>query len=200
MKIKNKALVIAGVFLFVKYYRVKIIKILLIKLYKNDGDLNAERIDGYVNTEEILLSAGKYISNAIDEYQEYDEFKQQRCNNIRTMNSKFKVDISSFGVSLRSGGNNFSLDMKSYTDEPDYSCSSYNIISILDKKENELFKKIYVRIDDCPEWMHGILYERRASALQEKERLREEQSAIEMKAKSKSEKRKKFRNIFFRNK
>ena len=36
MKIKNKALVIAGVFLFVKYYRVKIIKILLIKLYKYD--------------------------------------------------------------------------------------------------------------------------------------------------------------------
>lgn len=178
-----------------------------VELYKKDGDLKAERIDGYVNTEEILLSAGNYISEAIDEYQEYDEFKLQRCEDIRTINSKFKVDISSYGVLLKSSGNNFSLNMKSYTDEPDYSCSSYNITSLLDKKENELLKKIYVRIDDCPEWMHGILFERREIVLKEKERQREEKRAIELKEKEKAEKRekkiekrKKFRNIFSRNK
>lgn len=173
-------------------------------LYRVDEDLKAEEVDGYINTEEILISAGKYILEAIDKYKEYNEFKQQHCYKIRTVNSKFKVDISSYGVRVESDSNNFTLNMKSYNDEPEYSCTSYNITSLLDGKENTFLEKIYVNIDECPEWMHGILYEKRKRNLEIKQEEQEKMIASEKKAQEKEEKRKmkiqKMRNIFVRNK
>ena len=80
-----------------------------------------------------------------------------------------------------------------YKDEFDYVCNSNNIINEIEGNENELFKRIFVKINDCPEWMRLELYEIRQKQLKEEQKIEDEKKYKEMK----KQKRLELRNKIF---
>ena len=59
-------------------------------------------------------------------------------------------------------------------------CNSHEILNVVCGQENEIFKKLFVRIDDCPYWSRESLYEIRKKQLdEEKQKLLEEKMAEE---------------------
>ena len=68
----------------------------------------------------------------------------------------------------------------SYTDAYRIECNSGIINELLKDNEDEIFKRVFVRIDDCPEWCRQRLYEIRQNQLIE-ERHKEEKEAKKQK-------------------
>ena len=64
----------------------------------------------------------------------------------------------------------FKLVSYSDSDNRYYDCNSNNVISVIRGKEDELLKKIFIRIDDCPEWSKEPLYIIRQKRLLEEEK------------------------------
>lgn len=56
-----------------------------------------------------------------------------------------------------------------YENKYEYDCNSNNVISVCRNKEDELFKRIFIRIDDCPERAHKKLRSFRKEQLEYKE-------------------------------
>ena len=88
------------------------------------------------------------------------------------------VDLSPYGVNIyiNSSSNKFSKDFEisfpSYKNGYNYKCNSSSVLTALRGKEDEIFKKIFIRIDDCPEWSKQTLYQIRQEQLaEEKEQL-----------------------------
>lgn len=173
--------------------------------FKNGEDLQAEKGDRYsgVDLDDILVSSGNIISELYDKYLDYEDFVSQSSSNIRTINSKFYVSIDRCGINLHTYGNDlytyqklFSLSHKSSDSNYKYDCNSNNIIDILKDREDELFKKIYVRIEDCPEWMHAQLYEKRTQELEQQKKVECMQQEQEKKRQKRIDLRKKITSFF----
>lgn len=95
------------------------------------------------------------------------------------------VDINDYGVSFYNVLSsdylkNFELSSVSYKNQYDYKCNSVSVLTALQGKEDEIFKKIFVRIDDCPEWSRQTLYQIRKEQLEKERKLEEEQLSREM--------------------
>lgn len=52
-----------------------------------------------------------------------------------------------------------------------YDCKFSDVTRVIKGNEDEVFKSIFIRIDDCPEWSRPILWENRKSQLEEEQRL-----------------------------
>ena len=142
---------------------------------ENDGDMKGRRESGYRDLDEIMVLCGETISEAYDKLQEFKDFKKQRNRELRPINSRFIIDVDNYGVEIKSSSNVFKLIFRSYSEEDKYECNSQDVISCIKGKEMEFAKKIIVRIEDCPEWMHGNLYSIREKEIKkikcERERL-----------------------------
>lgn len=173
---------------------------------KQDNDLTARTTIGYRDVTELLLPAGNIISEAYDKFLEYKAFKNQESCHLRPLNSNFLIDINCYGIKIYTNTtpcfNIFSLESKNYSIGYRYECNSNNIIEVLKGKEDELYKKIFVRIDECPEWMHGILYEKRQKMLdkKKKEEIISHQQLEFQKQKMEKQETKKQKRIEFRRK
>lgn len=149
-------------------------------------------------SQEVLILIGKGLSELYDELIKFSDFKNQFALNPKTLNSNFLVDISQFGVNIyvNSQSNRFSKDFKlsslSYKNEYDYVCNSTSVLTALQGKEDEIFKRIFVKIDDCPEWSKQTLYQTRQEQLAEEKKLEEEQLYKEMKRQKRLELKRKF--------
>ena len=74
----------------------------------------------------------------------------------------------------------FKLTSYSYNNKYDYDCNSNTVISTIQGKEDELFKRIFVKINDCPKWSQQLLYQIRQKQL--KDELKKEKK-LELKRK-----------------
>ena len=72
------------------------------------------------------------------------------------------------------------MEYNHYDDEYRYDCNSSLILDILKDNEDLLFKKIFVRIEDCPEWTREALYNKRKHQLEEEKK---KQKKLELKRK-----------------
>ena len=90
--------------------------------------------------------------------------------NINSINSNFKINSDEYMINV-THNDSFRLSAIIYKDEYEYDCNSNNVTSICRDKEDEVFKRIFVRIDDCPEWTREILYTIRKKQLEEQEKL-----------------------------
>lgn len=150
------------------------------------------------HSQEVLVLIGKGLSELYDELIKFSDFKNQFAYNTKTLNSNFLVDISENGVDIyaNSQSNRFSKDFKlsshSYKNGYDYKCNSTSVLTALQGKEDEIFKRIFVKIDDCPEWSKQTLYQTRQEQLAEEKRLEEEQLYKEMKRQKRLELKRKF--------
>ena len=123
------------------------------------------------------LSSG--LSKLYDELISFADYKDDdnAKYNTKSVNSSFGVDISRYGASIfvKSQGNSYSNDFKLFSPscDNDYSieCNSSIVNEVFKGKESEIFKRIFVKIDDCPVWSQAMLYEIRQNQLAEERRL-----------------------------
>lgn len=150
---------------FKMYYTSKYEKIYFSK--KND-DLYVNDLSKSPYSQDLLLHLGDILSELYDIYINYKEFNNESYYNKQIINSKMKFSISQYGVDLYWNTGNlvplkpeFGLNFSTHKKEYEYECNSNKILSFTNGKEEEIFKKTYVKIKDCPKWMQKKLYELR---------------------------------------
>lgn len=144
-----------------------------IKFKKENNDFFVSESESYYSND-ILALLGNTLSNLYDKLYTLKQFKTERVNRVKPINSNILVDISSYGIrvyipSTTRYSNDFELECFSYTDDYKYDCNSHTIISIIKDKETEFLKNILIDIDDTPEWMQPILKEIKSEQLKKKE-------------------------------
>ena len=119
---------------------------------------------------DILGKCGNEISERYDKFIKDISFYRGYMPNINSINSNFKINSDEYRINVKHN-DSFTLSAIIYKDEYEYDCNSNNVTSICRDKEDEIFKRIFVKIDDCPEWTREILYAIRKKQLEEQEKL-----------------------------
>ena len=152
---------------------------------KDNNDLYIVKSENYLYGNDHFRELGDYLSKLYDELIKFKKMEKEFKYWIDANNSNFKIDISKYGVSIKVNQPNdrlkdiFCLKHSTYNSDYDYDCNSNEILSIMNGKEDELFKKIYVNIDKCPEWMQEELKNIRYNELIEEDRLEKEREERE---------------------
>ncbi len=138
---------------------------------KNNNDLYISSSET-TRDKEVLQAAGKYISELYGRFNNYRDFIKQAQYNIKSVNSNFDVDISSYGVTIEYAkqdynGRDLKLKFRSYTNTFDPDCNSLEVLNTIFGNEVALFKNIYIKIDDCPEWTKEELTNMREKEIRE---------------------------------
>ena len=146
-----------------------------ITFIKEDGDLYI--LDSQSCwSKEVLAAIGTKLSELYDEFIKFSDYKKEHNYCVKPINSNFFVSISSYGVSIftKSTTNQFMKDFEltfpSYVNEYKYNCNSTTIINAFRGYENEIFKRIFVKIQDCPKRSQAMLYEIRQNQLAKEEK------------------------------
>lgn len=144
---------------------------------KKYGDLVIVKSSFFKDTD-ILGKCGEYISIFYDYCVENKNYLESNFENISSVNSNFLVSMSKDDVQIHSSekhgyfdGGDFRLRSHAYDKEYTYYCNSNNITSIFRGKEDEIFSRIFVKIEDCPIWMQETLFQIRQEQLKEQEKL-----------------------------
>lgn len=140
---------------------------------KSGNDLYISRKDGdYIIGDKILGIIGNEISELYD-YQLKMSYKTNPTIRKKSVNSIFLVAMGYYGVDIYNGNvfsSTFEIQMSSYSNRIKYECNSANLMQLLSGNEYELYKKIFVKISDCPIWMQEELQEFRKKQLIEENR------------------------------
>lgn len=142
-----------------------------ITFVKKDEDLYILKSKSFWS-KEVLATIGTKLSELYDEFIKFSDYKIEYNYGVKPVNSNFFVNINSYGVSIFTKSptnrfmNEFELTFPSYSNQYKYDCNSTIVTSAFRGKENEIFKRIFVRIDDCPEWSQAMLYEIRQKQLE----------------------------------
>lgn len=124
----------------------------------------------YYNAKDVLGKCGKEISERYDKFIKDISFYRDYMNNVQSTNSNFKINSDEYRINVKHN-DSFTLSAKTYENKYEYDCNSNNVTSVCRDKEDEIFKRIFIKIDDCPEWTHEILYAIRKEQLKEQEKL-----------------------------
>ena len=126
--------------------------------------------------QQIFACLATELSKLYDEFLEYMPIKKERSYDIAAINSNFLISIDFYEVNILIHDNDnyfkeiFKLTWPNYSNEYRYDeCNSSLVLSTLQGREEELFKKIFVRISNCPNWCQPILYEIRKKELEERQ-------------------------------
>ena len=138
-------------------------------LKKENGDLIITRSQ-YHKAKDILGKCGNEISKRYDKFIESIGFYQDYINDIKSINSGFIINSDKYRINLNFN-NSFKLYANLYDKKYEYDCNSNNVTSVCRNKEEELLKNIFVKIEDCPEWAHELLYKFRKEQLEEQEKI-----------------------------
>lgn len=137
-------------------------KIIFTKI--ENGDLVVKESESYRDND-ILAMVGSDLSELYDKFLLFKEYMEQNNYKVDCVNSDFNANISkycvSFFVPTRVSYISKDFEVASYTydddDEYKYQCNSTVVMSALQGRERELFKRIFVKINDCPEWSRDTL-------------------------------------------
>lgn len=118
----------------------------------------------YYYAEETLKQINRKLPKIYDDCITYQHTQGLFCLDQKIIDSKFLVTINKakiivFSIYVPSTCfKNFELSID-YTNNK-YQCSNHNksIIELLIGKEDELLKKLFIKIDDCPSWSREYLY------------------------------------------
>lgn len=128
---------------------------------------------------EVFAELSSGLSKLYDKlisFADYKDYANAKYN-TKSVNSSFGVDISHYGAGIfvEFQGNSYSKDFElfspSYNNDYSIKCNSSIVNEVFKDKESEIFKRIFVKIDDCPVWSQAMLYEIRQNQLAEERRL-----------------------------
>lgn len=169
-----------------------------ITFIKKDGDLYVSKSESW-RDKEVLVAIGTELSQLYDQFIKFSEYKGESNYGVKPVNSNFFVNISPYGVCIYTKSmtnplmQDFELTFPRYDNNYEYDCNSTTVISAFKGKENEIFKRIFVKIDDCPKWSQPMLYEIRQNQLAEEQKIEDK---IKNKEKKKQKRLELTRKIF----
>lgn len=151
-----------------------------ISFAKQNDDLYIVKSECW-HDKEVFAALSSGLSKLYDELISFADYKDDANAkyDTKSVNSSFGVDISHYGAGIfvksqgNSYSNNFKLFSPSYDNKYSIECNSSIVNETFKNKEPEIFKRIFVKIDDCPEWSQAMLYETRQNQLAEERRLEE---------------------------
>lgn len=149
---------------------------------KQNGDLYVIKSES-LYTDEILSALGSTLSEMYDELLKYADYKDYKYSkdDIKPVNSNFSIGISYNGVRITvKYSNELTLFAPSYSNDYELKCNSSIVNEALNGKKTEIFKRIFVKISDCPEWSQAMLYEIRQAQLAEEQRIEDKLRYKEM--------------------
>lgn len=126
---------------------------------------------------QILLILGNTISQLYDVALQYNRIFDYDVRDIKSMNSDVLIEFigSSIGISFTyDSKKEFDLTLNSRSGQYRWWTNSYKIASTISESEQEIFKKVFVKIEDCPEWSRDDLYKIRKNQLEGKDTYFEE--------------------------
>lgn len=149
---------------------------------KQNGDLFFLKSEESNHEDDVFFALSSTLSEAYEELSEYSNYKDNKYskNDIKAINSNFSIRISSNGVWLFANDlnnktiNEFQLFAPSYKSGYELKCNSNIVSQEFYGKETDIFKRIYVKIDDCPECIRHMLRELREYQLAEEQKIEEE--------------------------
>lgn len=170
---------------------------------KKDNDLYITSTTDEYYAQKTLVVLGNQISKLYDEYLEHKEYyaKIENYSYPKSVNSNFHICIGIVGINISSNiepntrENIFSLSTRHQDDDGvyQYKCNSNNIINEIKGHESELFKRIFIKIEDCPEWTRAILTEQRKKQLDKQQQNKKE---LQIKEEKKQKRLELLRKIF----
>lgn len=143
---------------------------------KNENDLFISKTETY-RAKDILETVGTELSQLYDEFIKYSSYKKDYIFRVKPVNSNFLVNMTPNGVGIgvlvpnRILTYDFKLDFYSVTNRYGYDCNSTLIIDAFKGNEDKIFKRIFVKIEDCPKWCQEELYEIRKNQLEEEQKI-----------------------------
>lgn len=147
----------------------------IIKFIKDNGDLIVKESETLFGLD-ILNILGNYLSILYDQFMNFNNFGPKSYSCIKPINSNFNVSISDYGVSIVDGSMlSGVLEISAKSSSNNYSslCNSNEIMNALRGREEEIFKRVKVKISDCPIWCQQLIEEEK-NAKKEEERIRME--------------------------
>lgn len=154
---------------------------------KQNGDLYVVKSECYY-TYRVFSALCSTLSEMYDELLKYADYKDYKYtkDDRKPVNSNFNVKISYHGVwiSVKDFANKHMNELKlfapSYNSGYELDCNSSIVKEAFNGKESEIFKRIFVKISDCPEWSQAKLYEIRQNQLAEEQKIEDELRYREM--------------------
>jgi len=131
---------------------------------KKDMDLFESKKDGSYS--KLLTKYGNELLKLYKNFLSFKDFHTQHSSSIESVNSKFLVSINAFEINIHTADDILTISSSTGFDNYDYKCDSNIIVSLFNSNEDELFKRIFVRISDCPEWCQSALIEIRKKELE----------------------------------
>ncbi len=129
-----------------------------IQFVKEDGDLRILKSDSPWAME-VLECVGTTLSALYDEMLKFSKYNFDKSKEVKPINSNFMVDVDPrYGVDIFSRGientwiKDFEVTHRTYDDDNEYDvkCNSNIVMEAVKGKETELYKRIYVKICECP--------------------------------------------------
>ncbi len=158
-----------------------------IYLAKQNDDLYVSKSSS-IYTAEVFSVLCSTLSEMYDELSKYADFINYKYIKYdkKAVNSNFNIKISYCGIWLSiKNFPNESMKMElfapSYSNNYKLNCNSSVVSEAFNGKEIEIFKRIFVKISDCPEWSQTILYETRQNELIEEQKIEDKTKNKEMK-------------------
>lgn len=131
-----------------------------------------------VYSDTVVNIMGKELYELYDFFMKNKDYVKNSNYGITSTNSCFLVDAGYYGVTIstRYADNQkmFKLSAPSYTKGYTHYMYSPFIDAVLGNSESELFKRIYVKIADCPKWCLEELYNERLLQLENEQKYEEE--------------------------
>ncbi len=145
-----------------------------ITLTKRNGDLRIIKSETTLYRDQLFALIHDPLSKLYDELLRQKPMNEERCRYVQTSSPSLLVDISINQITLfwqydpGFFNKSFAIEFSNYLDRYHSKCNSGKTMDWVDGKERELFKKIYVNIQDCPEWSRKTLKELREQELEPK--------------------------------
>lgn len=153
------------------------------KIYfsKKNGDLYIVKSESYYS-KQLFNVTSHLLTKLYDDLENYSDYKNYKysSHNIAAVNSNFGVSVTFYGVDIFTffQQNEYQKDFKlfspSYSNGYNLDCTSNIVNEAIKNQETEIFKRIFVKIDDCPKWCQRELYKIRQNQLNKEIQLEEE--------------------------
>lgn len=139
---------------------------------KKDGKMYIKNADCPI-PEKIFIAIEDMLSELYDKCIKYSTLKNQDKHCIKPVNASFNTSITQSHITVKVLNPfhimypDFYLKQKITDGSYTYYCDSNEVLNIIKDNETEILKRIFVKINDCPEWMQQELHELRKQQLQQ---------------------------------
>lgn len=143
-----------------------------ITFVKKDADLFVKETNFQSYAQEFLVRVGNAVLKLYDELKQYEAFYTQKVENLKAINSNFSINITNYEVTISTTAKiheyDFSIKATNgiYDNKYEHECNSNNILNVIVGQEDEIFKRIFVKISNCPEWSQPLLTEIRQKQIE----------------------------------